>query len=569
MPIKLVVVGGVAGGASAAARGRRVDEFAEIILFERGEFVSFANCGLPYYIGGEIKERQDLLVTTPQMLRDRFAIDVRTNSEVIKIDRERKVVKVKERLTGREYEESYDKLILSPGAYPIKPPLEGIDLENIFTLRNIPDTDKIKEFVDKKKPTSAVIVGGGFIGVEMAENLMLRGLKVTLVEMLDQIMAPLDLEMASLLHRHMRDKGIDLRLKEAVKSFYKKGEKIVVKTSAGSEIETDFVVLSIGVKPEVDLAKKAGLEIGEFGGIKVDEYLRTSDPDIYAVGDAIEVINSITGKPTLLPLAGPANRQGRLAADNALGKRKVKFNGVIGTAIVKVFDMVAATTGCNEKVLQRYKIPYLVSYNHANSHASYYPGATNMSIKLIFAPEDGKVLGAQIVGIDGVDKRIDVLATAIKAGMTVFDLEELELAYAPPFSSAKDPVNMAGFIASNILRGDLETVNWDEIDCLDKEKYAFLDVRDRVELKLQGKIRDAIHIPVNELRKRLNELDKDKIYIVYCKSGRRSYIACRILTQRGYKAKNLSGGFRTLTAPKEELDTVKACLEKKEDKQGG
>lgn len=565
MATKLLIVGGVAGGASAAARARRIDEDAQIILFEKGEYISFANCGLPYYIGKQIKERQDLLVTTPRMLKDRFKIEVRTSSEVTAINTDKKEVTVKDHKTGNTYTETYDKLILSPGAYPFKPPIPGIDLDTVFTLRTIPDTDQIREFVDNKKPERAVIVGGGFIGLEAAENLVKRGVRVTIVEMLDQVLVPLDVELASILHQHLVQNGVELKLGEAVKSMEKNGEKTVVTTSAGSKIEADMVIMSVGVRPRTRLAKEAGIELGERGGIKVDEHMRTSDPDVYAVGDVVEVKDLVTGKPTMVPLAGPANKQGRIAADNALGRNRV-FKSVQGTAIVKVFDMVAANTGSNEKTLKREKIPYRVSYTHTASHATYYPGAQQMQIKLIFSPEDGKILGAQIVGQKGVDKRIDVIATAIRAGMTVFDLEELELAYAPPFSSAYDPVNIAGFAAANMLRGDLKTVNWDEIDCLDPKEHTLLDLRDRIELKLEPKLDKAVHIPLNQLRDNLPRLDKDKTYIAYCATGKRSYVAHRILQQHGYKSRNLSGGLKTLSAPKKQLDTMKICLQKIENR---
>jgi len=551
MSIKLIIVGGVAGGASAATRARRIDEKAEIILLERGEYISFANCGLPYYIGGVIKERDSLFVTSPKMLKDRFNIDVRIFSEAISIDRENKKIHIKDLKNKTVYQENYDKLILSTGAAPLKPPIPGIDLDTIFTLRNIPDTDAIKAFINEKKPKKAVVVGGGFIGVEMAENMHHLGLDVTLVEMLDQILPPFDREMASPIHQYARDMGLNLKLGDGVKSCEKEGERTIVTTQGGSRIESDMVILSIGVRPENKLAKEAGLEMGERGGIKTDRYMRTSDIDIFAIGDAAEIKNFITGKPTMIPLAGPAGKQGRIAADNAFGGESV-YMGSQGTAVVKVFDMVAASTGLNEKTLKRYNIPYLISYNHSPSHASYYPGSQMMVVKIIFAPNTGKILGAQTVGMEGVDKRTDVLATAIRGGMTVFDLEELELAYAPPFSSARDPVNLAGMIAANIIRGTTKAISWEELDSIDKDKSVLLDVRDKAELRLAGKVEGSKNIPLHELRGRLSELDKNMNYLVYCTSGHRSYFAHRILTQQGVDSRNISGGFKTYKAHSDE-----------------
>lgn len=557
MAVKLVIVGGVAGGATAAARARRVDESAEIVLFERGEFVSFANCGLPYYIGDTIKNRDNLFVATPSLFKHRFNIDVRTMSEVTGIDREKKEAAVRNLATGETYHEKYDKMILSPGAAPVKPPIPGIELDAIFTLRNIPDTDSIKEYVDSAGPKSAVIVGGGYIGLEMAENLAARGLKVTVIEMLNQVLPPFDFEMAAIVHEHLIAKGIELRLGEKVKTFRKENGKISVSTSGGREIDADMAVLSIGVRPEIELARKAGLEIGKLGGILTDDTMRTSDPDIFAVGDAVEVKDFISGDQSLIPLAGPANKQGRIAADNALGRHSI-YRGTQGTAILKIFDLAAACTGNNEKSLDRRGIPYLTSHTHSGAHAGYYPVAKMMAIKLLFSPQDGVILGAQIVGGDGVDKRIDVIATAIRAGMTVFDLEELELAYAPPYSSAKDPVNMAGFAAANILKGDSDSVTWKDIEKLDPEKYALLDVRNKTEIEALGGIEGAIHIPLNELRNRLPELDKSKIHVVYCAVGLRGYIAHRILSQHGFKSANLSGGYTTFkTAKKNTQETTK------------
>jgi len=552
MSIKLLVIGGVAGGATAAARARRLDEYAEIILFERGGHISFANCGLPYYIGDIIKERDDLLVTTSETVKDRYRIDVRTFSEVLKIDRVKKEVEVKNHKTGEKYRERYDKIILAPGAEPIKPPLEGINLENVFNLRNIPDAEQIKAYVQSKKPKAAVIVGGGFIGLEMAENLVMHGIETTVVELLDQVMAPFDFEMASLLNAHLKEQGIRLELKNGVDKITQKKDMLLVKTKKGNEIECDIVILSIGVKPENRLARESGLTIGTLGGIKVDAGMRTSDPHIYAVGDAVEVRDFLTGFPTMTPLAGPANKQGRIAADNALG-RKETFKGTLGTAIVKVFNMAAASTGMNEKTLKKHELPYVVSYTHSGSHASYYPGATMMAIKLIFQPANGKILGAQIVGGEGVDKRIDVLATAICSGMTVHDLEALELAYAPPYGSAKDPVNIAGYVASNILKGDHDNIHWNQLSEIDDHGHVLIDLRNTDELESAGRIPGALNIPLPELRNKLAKLDKSKTYIPFCAVGLRGYIGYRILVQSGFTAKNLSGGFRTYLGTKEKV----------------
>jgi NADPH-dependent 2,4-dienoyl-CoA reductase/sulfur reductase-like enzyme/rhodanese-related sulfurtransferase len=544
MANKLLIIGGVAGGATAASRARRVDETAEIILFERGEYISFANCGLPYYIGNVIKQRESLLVTTATALRARYRLDIRQFSEVTEINRLTKEVTVKDLKRGRTYTEKYDKIILSPGAEPIRPPLEGINLENIYSLRSIPDSDKIKACMDLKKPESAVIVGGGFIGLEMAENLTNMGVKVTIIEMLDQVMAPIDYEMAAIVHAHLKEKGVTLMLGDGVKSFSKSGNGIKVTTGKGAETVCDMVLLSIGVRPENMLAKEAGLEIGKRGGIIVDSGMKTSDPDIYAAGDAVEVKDYISGFPVMTALAGPANKQARIAADNAMGRNAV-FRGTIGTAVAKVFDLTVASTGYNEKTLKQNNIPYLTSYTHSNSHAGYYPDAKMMAIKLIFSPGSGKILGAQIIGNDGVDKRIDVVATAIHGSMTVYDLEELELAYAPPYSSAKDPVNIAGFVAANILKGDAITINWDELKGIDSENEILIDLRDKRELDESGFIKGALHIPLHELRVRLDELDRSKRYVPYCAIGLRGYLGHRVLVQNGFRSRNLSGGYRT------------------------
>jgi CoA-disulfide reductase len=543
---KVLIVGGVAGGASTAARLRRLDESIEIIMFERGEYISFANCGLPYYIGETIKERDALLVQTPEAMKARFNIDVRVKNEVIKIDRDKKEVEVKDLNTGKTYRESYDVLVLSPGSSPLRPPIPGIDAPNIFTIWNIPDTDTIKDYVDNKKPKRAAVIGGGFIGIEMAENLHDRGLDVSIIELADQVMAPVDFEMAQIIHQHIKSKGVSLYLKDGVKSFEYKDGITTVTLQSGKTVDADIVILAIGVRPNSELAKDCGLELNQRGGIIVNEYLQTSDENIYALGDAIEVVDFVNDNKTMVPLAGPANKQGRIVANNIVG-RKETYKGTQGTSIAKVFDLTVANTGNNEKTLKRLgkelNKDYKVSIIHAKSHAGYYPGAIPMTIKLIFDLK-GKVLGAQIVGYDGVDKRIDVIATAIRFDGTVYDLKELELAYAPPFSSAKDPVNMAGFTAENILNGDMDVIQWHELEKLNKDEVIILDVRDEVEREL-GYVEGSVNIPLNELRNRLKELDKNKLIIPYCAIGLRAYIATRILMQNGFKVKNFSGGYTT------------------------
>jgi len=543
MKLKVVIVGGVAGGASAAARLRRLNEDAEIILFEKGEYISFANCGLPYYIGEVIKEKDQLVVQTPEAIRKRFNIDVRINSEVTRIFPDKKIVEVYNSKNKTTYTETYDKLILSPGAEPIRPPIPGIDSDRVFTLRNIPDTYKIKDFVDLKNPKRAVVVGAGFIGLEVAENLHARGIKVTVVELADHVIGPMDLDMAAIVHQHMKSKDVELYLKDGVKSLSSINTCVVIELNSGKSLKADMVILGVGVRPESRLAVEAGLKIGTTGGIWVDEYMCTSNPDIYAVGDAVEVIDYITGNPSLIPLAGPANKQGRIAANNICGLAD-KYEGTQGSSIVKVFDITVAMTGSSEKVLKRNNIEYEKSFTHSGSHAGYYPGAIPMTIKLIFGKKDGKILGAQIVGYEGVDKRIDVIATAIRAGMTVCDLEKLELAYAPPYSSAKDPVNIAGYTAANILKRDCEIFHWHDVESIDRSKSVLLDVRDEIEFNL-GTIEGSVNIPLNGLRNRLDELPKDKEILIFCQVGLRGYIAYRILKQKGFRAKNLSGGYKT------------------------
>lgn len=544
MPRKVVIVGGVAGGASAAARLRRLDEDAEIIMFERGDYISFANCGLPYYIGEVIKKKDKLIVQTPHQMKDRFNIDVRVKSEVTKIFPEEKKVEVYDMASGKTYTESYDKLILSPGAKPVKPPLPGIDSPRIFTIRNIPDTYRIKEFVDENKPKRALVVGAGFIGLEIAENLYERGVKVTIVELADHVIGSIDYDMAAIVHQHLKSKNVEFYLKDAVKSFEHTENCIIAELTSGRKLKTDMVVVGIGVRPETKLAMEAGLRLGPTGGIYVDENMLTSDPDIYAVGDVVEVKDFISGNPALIPLAGPANKQGRIAADNICG-RNVKYSGTQGTSIVKVFDITVASTGNTEKMLKKSGANYEKSFTHSPSHAGYYPGAIPMSIKLLFDKKDGKILGAQIVGYEGVDKRIDVIATAIRAKMTVFDLEELELAYAPPYSSAKDPVNIAGYTASNILKNDCSIFHWHDVASIDMSKSVLLDVRTPAEYNL-GTIDGAVNIPLDELRNRLDEVPMDKDIYIFCQAGLRGYIAYRILIQKGFKnVKNLSGGYKT------------------------
>ncbi len=543
--MRYVIVGGVAGGMSAAARLRRIAEDAEIIVFERGEYISYANCGLPYYIGDVIKERSNLLVQTVEGFRKRFNVDVRVRSEVIGIDRRNKEVIVRDLSSGKEYREKYDKLILSPGATPIKPPIPGVDLENIFTLRDVADTDRIKNFVDTRKPKRALIVGAGFIGLEMAENLHNRGILVTIVEALEQMMGVLDYDMATLIHQHLKTKNVEFYLKDSVSSFESTGDdRIAVNLSSGRKIVVDMVILSIGVRPESKLAKDAGLELGERGHIVVNEYLQTSDPDIYAVGDVIEVYNPIIGKKVPLPLAWPANLQGRIVADNVVFGNVRKYKGTIGVAIAKVFDITVAVAGATEKMLKREGIPFKSVIIHPSSHAGYYPGALPMTLKLTFSPADGRVLGAQIVGYDGVDKRIDVLATAMNAGMTIYDLTELDHAYAPPYSSAKDPVNIAGYVAENVLKGLVKVVSVEEFLSMDKQNIFVLDVRTKDEYDL-GHIDGAVNIPVDELRQNLDRIPRDKKIIVYCGVGLRAYVACRILYQKGFdEVYNLSGGYK-------------------------
>ncbi len=541
---KVLIIGGVAGGATAAARLRRLDEEAQIIMVERGEYISFANCGLPYYIGGIITDRRRLLVTTAESMRSLYRLDVRPRTAARRVDPNKKEVELYNFTDDRTYIESYDELVLSPGALPIRPPIEGIDDPRIFTLRNVPDTDAIKNFIDQKQPKRALVVGGGYIGLEMAESLHHAGLQVTICERLEQVMMPLDFEMAALVHRHMQVRNIEFYLKDGVSKFISHPDRVDVVLESGKTLATDMVLFSIGVRPEVELAKAAGLKIGASGGIGVDEYLRTSDDHIYAIGDAIETTHLVTQEKFLVRLAGPANRQGRIAADNICGRQE-QYKGSLGTGIVRVFDIAVGSTGANEKMLQRAGIAYRASVTHSANHAGYYPGAVPISIKVLFAPDDGKLLGAQVIGLDGVDKRLDVFATAVMSGATVADLEELELAYAPPYGSAKDPVNIAGYVAHNILRGDVQAVYWNDVDRVCAAgTCCILDVRTPRECR-DGMLPGAINIHVDDLRERLGELPKDKRILIYCHVGLRAYFACRILKQRGFEVCNLSGGYKT------------------------
>ncbi len=536
--MKTIIIGGVAGGASAAARLRRLDETAEIIILERGEFVSFANCGLPYYIGGAITNRENLTLQTPESFKARFRIDVRVFNEAIKINPEAKTVTVKNLTTGETYEESYDTLILSPGAEPIKPNIEGADSDIVFTLRNIPDTMKIKNYIDSAKPKSVVVIGGGYIGVEMAENLSNAGLDVSIVELADHLIASLDFDMAADVHRYIKKKGIRLYLQNGVTAI--RDRTVILQKG---EIPADMVILSVGVRPETSLAKACGIQVNARGSIIVNSSMKTNLPNIYAVGDAVEVKDFITGNPTFIPLAGPANKQGRIAADNIAGYDSV-YTGTQGSAVLKLFDMTVATTGLSEKSAKAAGIDYDKTYTYSGSHASYYPGASNMSVKVLWDKTTLKLIGAQIIGFDGVDKRMDVLATAIRFGAKVTDLTNLELCYAPPFGSAKDPVNMVGFVAENIISGKVKQFFWHDVEALPRDgSVTLLDVRTKTEVA-GGMIDGFINIPLDSLRENLHRIPKDKPVYVHCHSGLRSYIACRILTGNGYDCYNLAGGWR-------------------------
>ena len=549
--MKVIIVGGVAGGASCAARLRRLDEKTEILMVERGPYVSYANCGLPYHISGVIEKESSLLVATEETFRTQFAVDCRTNCEVVGVAAKKKTVELKNHVTGEVTIEKYDKLVLSPGSAPIRPPLPGIDLPGIFSVRTVPDARDIRAWITRNdlpdysetgfqavtKAKRAVVIGGGFIGLEMAENLIHLGLEVTLVEMLDQVMPPLDPEMARLVEGHLEKHGVRLALSDAVAGFRQaEGGALEVLTKSGKAHRADIVIMAIGVRPETALAKMAGIELGERGGIRVDEHMRTSDPDIFAVGDAVEVKDFVTGQWSLIPLAGPANRQGRIAADVIAG-RDSRFRGTQGTSICLVFEAAVASTGVSEKVLVKLgDTDYEKIYLYPNSHAGYYPGARMLAIKVLFRKSDGRLLGAQVLGQDGVTKRIDSFAMAIQMGCTIYDLEEAELCYAPPFGSAKDPVNFAGMVAGNILRGDMPVTHWDAA------KSGFLlDVRNPPELAVES-VPGAINIPLHELRARLGELPRDREILIICRSAQRAYYATRILMQNGFKARNISGG---------------------------
>ena len=562
--MKYVIVGGVAGGATAAARIRRNTEKADIILFERGDYISYANCGLPYYIGNVITERERLFVQTPEAFGKRFRVDVRTRSEVTEVNLQKKTVTVRTS-DGDTYVEAYDKLLLSPGASPVRPPLPGIGSEGIFTLRNVNDTDRIKTYMQQHAVKRAVIVGGGFIGLEMAENLHHAGAEVAVVEMADQVMGPVDYSMAALVHEHLLQKGVKLYLKQAVESFEPGRNGITVRFQSGISLDADLVLLSIGVRPETSLAQKAGLKIGEARGIWVDEYLQTSDASVYAVGDAIEYPHPITGKPWLNYLAGPANRQARIVADNMVFGNKVKYEGAVGTSIAKVFDQTVASTGLAAKRLKQMNVPYLSATIHSASHAGYYPGSSQTDIKIVFSPTDGRLYGAQIVGYEGVDKRIDAYALVIKHHGTVYDLMEVEHAYAPPFSSAKDPVAVSGYVAGNILCGKMTPLYWRELRDADLTKVTLVDVRTADEYAL-GHIDGALNIPLDDLRERIGEIPSDRPVYVYCGVGLRGYLASNILKENGYgDVRNLIGGIKTYKAATAEVK-LPGTGESEEDK---
>ena len=542
---KYVIIGGVAGGATTAARLRRLDEHAEIIMFERGQNISYANCGLPYYIGGTITEREKLLVQTPESFRARLNVDVRIRQEVTKINRQEQTVEVLNHQTKETYTESYDKLVVSPGAEPVKPPISGINDPAIFTLRNVHDTDRIKAFCDNQKPNRAVVIGAGFIGLEMAENLHKLGMNVTIVEMSSQVMAPLDYEMAAEVHQHLKTKQVEFYLKDGVNSFTRSENQLTVHLQSGREIEADMVILSIGVRPETTLIKAAGMELAENGGIKVNEYLQTEDAAIYALGDAIAFPHPITGKYVNTYLAGPANKQGRIVADNLVMGNVRKYKGAIATAIAKVFDITVASTGLSAKALKREGIDYTSNIIHGSSHAGYYPGALPYTLKILFQPKTGKLYGAQMIGYKGIDKRIDLIATVLLNNGSIYDLQDIEHAYAPPYSSAKDPVNQAGYVAENIITGRMKNINWVEVSKLHAPQICLLDVRTPAEHDL-GHIEGSLNVELDQIRERLDEIPHDKKIIVYCGVGIRGYFACRILMQNGFdEVYNLSGGYKT------------------------
>jgi len=548
---RVLIVGGVAGGASVAARLRRVDEEAEILMFERGEHISFANCGLPYYIGGVISERSALFMQTPEKMKQIFNIEVRTRHEVVGVSPEKKTVTVKDLLTGESGGENYDYLVLSPGAKPIRPSLPGIDSPDVFVLRNIPDTDAIKEHLTKQTPKNAVIIGGGYVGLEMAENLHALGLNVSVVEKMDQLIGALDFDMAALVQGHLLSQGVHLYLGDGVQEFRKQETGTAVMLESGRIVNGGLVLLSIGVRPDTGFLAGSGIALSERGGIRVNQRLQTSDQSVYALGDAAEITDFISGESVLIPLAGPANRQGRIVANNIAGRTE-EYRGTQGTAIAKIFDLTVATTGHNEKVLKRRGVAFLSTVTQAGSSADYYPGARPMTVKIHYTPE-GMLLGAQIVGYGGVDKNIDTMAAALRLKKTFFDLKDLELAYAPPFASAKTPVNIAGMVAENRLAGDMQVAEWHEVDGLDQEEIVILDVREKAEREL-GYIAGSVHIPLGELRDRFGELDHSKEVLVVCRVGLRAYRAARILAQKGFKTRVLTGGFRHYNAVKQALE---------------
>jgi NADPH-dependent 2,4-dienoyl-CoA reductase/sulfur reductase-like enzyme/peroxiredoxin family protein/TusA-related sulfurtransferase/rhodanese-related sulfurtransferase len=539
---KIIIIGGVAGGASCAARMRRLDENAGIVMIEKGDYISFANCGLPYYIGSVIRDRDRLLIQTPESFGTRFNVDVRIKSEAIAINSADKTVTIRK---GNEtYQEKYDALVLAPGAAPIIPPMKGVDAKNVFSLRSIPDTDRITAYIEKKKTGNAVIAGGGFIGLEMAENLRRKGFSTTIVEMLDQVFAPADKEMASILHQHLAMNGVRLVLGTGVKEIVPvTDEESEVVLTNGEKLPADIVIMSIGVRPDTDFAKKSGVNVNERGAICVDCNMRTNVEHVYAVGDAVEVVDFVSGKKIHVPLAGPANRMGRIAADNIAGIDS-RYKNTQGTAICKIFDLTAAVTGLNEKNAKRWNIPYIKSYTHSTSHAGYYPGAFPLTIKIMFNPQDGRLLGAQVIGKEGIDKRIDVFAVALRHGLTIYDIADLELAYAPPFGSAKDPVNIAGFTAQNIMDGRMPVFFAEDIASINYDRQLLLDVRTEIEYG-QGNIAGSMNIPLDNLRNRIGDLDRNKEILVYCQVGLRGYLATRVLLQNGFKAKNMSGGYKT------------------------
>ncbi|MEQ8466953.1 FAD-dependent oxidoreductase [Coleofasciculus sp. E1-EBD-02] len=541
---RILIIGGVAGGASCAARTRRQSESAEIIIFDRGSFVSFANCGLPYYVGDVITDEKKLLVANTQLFKQRFNIEVRLENEVLEIDRDAREISVKDLNSGQVYRERYDALVLAPGASPLRPPLPGIDLPGIFALRTIPDSRRIREWIVERQVQQAVIVGGGFVGLEMAENLVKRGIAVTLLEMLPQVMPPLDPEMVTPVHDRLMAHGVQLRLGDGVTGFEQTSEgTLIVSTKSGEKHPADLVILGIGVRPETQLAKDAGLDIGDRGGIRVNEQMRTNDDHIWAVGDAVEVRDWVTGEWMLIPLAGPANRQGRVAADAICG-RNTTFRGVQGTTVCGVFGLIVAATGASEKTLKRVGMAYEKVYLHPGHHVGYYPGAKPIDMKLLFSPQEGRILGAQAVGEEGVEKRMDVIAMALQNQATVFDLEEAELCYAPQFGAAKDPVNLAGMVAANVLRGDAPIIHWDK---LADDEALLLDVREIGEFEA-GHVEGALNIPLTQLRDRVHELPKDQKIAVYCQVGQRAYYATRALRLQGFDAHNLTGGFKTYKA---------------------